>query len=357
MRPLVRALVGLIGLVVVAAAGLWLALPALVAPVVQPPVMQPPDNAALLADLRPAAGGAESLQLTAAEVEALSEAVGQRGGAATVWATPGQGSLDLYVDAVVPSSVPHLGGRPVGLQVVATPTVTATGTVTLAVQRVEIGRIRLDAFVPVTTLLNWAAGHAGPPQPWWHVSGASLVVDLAAAPPLNFGTFALRLSPTAVAVTPDALTVTGTAAALVRLDSDTLGALLSGALQAQGAPAAATLNLQQGRGILSLFGTDGAETQFALTPTVPRPGVLHVAVAGQGGAAASATIAGLMAGAAGGAPAWLSADASGLTIDFRAMAPIEVAQGIRLRLLPQSVTVDPEAVQAWVDVQPPAGVG
>lgn len=347
MRQLTRVLVGILGLAAVAVGALWVALPGLVAPVGAPPVVPPPDNATLVADLHTAGGGAESLQLTAAQVEALSEGLARFGGLSAAWVTLGQGSADLHLAVVAPASLPRLGGHTIGVEVVVEPKVASDGTLTLSVEHIRAGRIPVDALVPVPTIMQWVATHAGPPQPWWHVEGAAVVVDPKTAPPLNLGQFALRVTPSALSVSPTGLVLTGTAQALVRLDAAFLSSTLAGTLQAQALPVAPTVRLQPGRVILSLLAPTGAEAVFALTPSVTQPGVLRVAVAGPGDAA------GAVAQVLGDAPPpWLSTDPGGLTVDFRQMPPIEVAQGVKLRLLPESVQVDPTLLQGWVSVLP-----
>lgn len=352
LRLLVRALVGLIGLVALAAGVLWLVLPALIAPMSPPPVLPPLDPSALAGAVHPAAGGQESLQLTATALDGLLEARAGNGDLSAAWVVLRQGSADLHVDVVVPPAVPRLGGHTVGVEATLAPSVTADGLLSVAVRHVALGRLPLDTLVPVPTLLHWIAAHAGPPQSWWHVNGAVIVADPKTAPPIALGQIALRVTPSAIAVSPAFLVLTGTAQALVQLDGASLTAALSGALQAQGVPEVASIALQQGRAILSLFAPTGVVSTYALTPSVPQPGVLRVAVAGAGGAQAPGNVAALLVATAGPMPPWLATDAGGLTVDFNRMQPFQVAPGLQLRLLPESVQVDPALLHGWVGVEP-----
>lgn len=357
MRAVARIAIGLLALLACVAGGLYLALPWLLGPTTAAPASSAPGAAgALLSTLRGGAGSAETVRLNGSQLDELLAltAGGGQGPLTAVWATLGPGTVDLYVDATVPQSVavPRLRGRDVGLELTVAPRASANGTLTLTVRRVRVGRLPLEALLPLSRVVPAMARLVSSGRhTWWSVRGSSLIIDVAAAPPLAVGPTLVRAVPTALTVTPTALTITGEAQVHLTLPAEQLGGALAGALVArQDSGVIPLLNFQAGRAVLTLIGP-GSTRQFALGADVPQPGVLRVAVAGSGANPADA-VAQLLTAALGATPSWLAVDAGGLTVDWRRMAGIDVGGGVRLRFLPQSVQVGPSGVSVWTAVLP-----
>lgn len=356
MRALVGAALAFVALLVCAAGALYAALPWLVAPTsAAPPTPVSTGAGALLSTLRAGTGGEESVRLDGTQLDELLAAAagGGQGDVTAAWATLGPGTVDLHVDATVPQTVaiPRLRGREVGLDLRVAPRASADGTLTLTVRGIRVGRIRLDALVPLARAVPAVArvvpgGHA-----WWSARGASLVLDMAAAPPLPVGPTLVRAVPTAVTVTPTDLTITGAAQVRLTLPAEELGGALADALVARNdSSVIPVLSFQAGRAVLTLI-SSGSTAQYVLGAAIPQPGVLRVAIAGSGADPAHA-VAQVLTAALGATPSWLSVDAGGLTVDWRRMAGIEVGGGLRLRFLPQSVRVQPFGLSAWTAVLP-----
>lgn len=356
MRVLGAVALTLVALLVCAAGALYAALPWLLAPTVPAPATPTPASAAsLLSTLAGAPGGEVSVRLDATQLdEVLALAAGGGQGPLTaVWATLGPGSADLYVDATVPRSValPRLRGREVGLELRVAPRASADGVLTLTVEDVRVGRMRLGAFLPLARAVPLVAELVPGSHPWWSVRGATLVLAMGAAPPLPAGPAQIRAVPTAVTVTPAALTVTGTAQVHLTLPAQELDGALSDALLARAGPGVIpVLTFQSGRAVLTLLAS-GSAAAYALSAAVPAPGILRVAVAGPG-AAPAAAVGRVLTAALGATPSWLSVGSADLTVDWRRMTGIDVGGGLRLRFLPEAVSVQPFGVSAWTEVLP-----
>ena len=355
----------LLGLAVLAALAAWIALPWLLAPGAPPPAVPLFSASDLISSLRSGPGQDETLNLSPAALDevlgTLAGGGGSGGGLSGAWATLGTGTVDLHFTGQLPSELPagvpglrRLEGRPVQVDLLVAPVLEPGGLLRLTVERVQVGRVGLDALVPVPRLLSFAARAVTGSHPWWRIDGSAVVLDPAAAPPIPLGEFGLSLTPSAVAATPDALTVSAQARVLISLDAGTLSQALGEAIQAQGGLDVPLLEFETGRVVLIDIPpqpSGGQNPAYALTPSVPQTGVLRIAVAGSGPDPAAA-VAALLEEALGQTPPWLSIDATGLSIDWDGIAPIEVAQGLRIRFLPQSVEVAPSGLQAWAAILP-----
>ncbi len=348
MRTVALVVGGLLGVLVLGAAALWLALPWLLAPrhpagPLTAPVPLP--LARVLAHAAPAAAGAFTLRLSAAQVEGLLRAWTHAAGTEVAFAP---GTASLRVLGRVPSAFPlqRLRGDPYALRLVLAPHLIRPGVIAFTLDRLRIGRLVL----PARWLLPLLARTVPTPHPWWGVAGDTLTVNLAASPRLPLGPVALRALPVGLSATTDALALTLRADARIRLSASLLNSALTHALLAHGVTALPVLHLQPAQATLGLPTGRGVR-MVGLVPDVPQPGLLQVAVTGAGGP----RLAALLRRAVGTDPAWLGAQPHALNIDFAQIAPFTLAPGIHCRVIPVKVSVGAQAVIAQVQLQPLAG--
>lgn len=350
MRAVALVLGGLLGLLLLGAATLWLALPWLVAPRhPAAPVPAPLPLARVLGHAVPAAAGAFTLDLSAAQVDGLLRTWTHAAGTEVALA-PGTASLRLL--GRIPSAFPlrRLRGDPYALRLVLAPHLIRPGVIAFTLDRLRIGRLVLTAVLPARWLLPLLARTVPTPHPWWGVAGDTLTVNLAASPPLPMGPVSLRPLPVGLSATTDALALTLRADARIRLSGSLLNSALTHALLAHGVTALPVLHLQPGQATLGLPTGHGVR-MVGLVPDVPQPGLLQVAVTGAGGP----RLAALLRRAVGADPRWLGAQPHALNIDFAQISPFTLAPGIHCRVVPVQVSVGAQVVIAQVQLQPVAG--
>lgn len=371
MRAMLLAIAAVVALALVAVGAAYLALPALVAPTGHAPASLPSLSAGALATaLRAGPGGTTALTLSADEVDALLQGVGGGGGSgpgggiASAWVTFGAGEVDLHADGLLPQlprGIPGSGrvsGRPFGLTLQFAPTLGADGLLRLRIDRVAVGRLDVGGLVGVPRLLRFMVRAAGGTHPWWRVSGAEIVVDPATMPPIAAGGFGILVHPSALSVAAGGLSLAGTVQVRLQLDQQTLNEALDGALAARGEVVVPLVQLLPDRAVVTLVGpgettASGAPIFLSVSPSIARPGILSLAVLGNGpdppGAAAI-----LLGEAVGSSPAWLTEGSGGLAVDWSQVAPIQVAPGLSLHFLPVSVQVVAGSLDAVAEVWPGA---
>ena len=355
MRAIFIGLGAIVALAVLAALGLWVLLPWLLSPTRPAPAVGGAWTPARLAsEVRPAPGGAETLRLDQGSANALLAqwAAGASGAISAASVTFAPGRLDLRLWGRSPQATPwaRLRGLPFEVDVQVTPTVVAAGVVDVTLDRLRVGRLPITAVVSPGTLLPAIADRLHGPHPAWRVTGDTVRIDLSRAPPVALGQFGLRTVPSALTVAPGVLQVTLHADAVLALDATTLNAALSGLFLAGNAASVPILNFQSGVAFLTLLsggGTGPVVTQrWTLIPSVPAPGLLQISVAG----ASAEDAAGWLEVGLGRTPPWLTVHPQELDVDFGRVAPIAVAPGIHLTLLPTAVTVDQTGIHASVQI-------
>lgn len=366
MRVWGRVVLGLTGLVTVLAVGLWLALPALVAPTRQPPPAGQVPSGAISAALSPAPDHLVALRLTAAlgsdlVNEALAPSSNAGGSdllsAAGVRFTPGELTLELFGQLPAGLPVPGWSADPFELDVRVQPSLPSPGVLTARVVSVRVGILPLSTFIPPARLLAWAFRRLPTMPAGLTRDGAVLHLNLAALPPITFpGTpgLSVRVNPVTLLVSSTALRVNAAVAATYEADPAQVTTLLQQSF-AQGATVPLpALAFGQGSVAVSLPSLQGAAETFRLAPSIPQPDVLQLGIDGPGAGPPPSPLllAAWLDAALGREPPWLVVTPHALRIDFGNAGPLRVPGFGAVAVMPTGVQVTPAQLQVQFGIAP-----
>lgn len=322
--------------------GLWGALPALVAPVAPPPASG--GISTLARHLQPGPPGSVVVALPAA---GQPLAFGGPYHGWSTWLTLRGPLLTVHLQGTLPPTLglPRLAGQPISLAVTALTSVPAPGIMRFQVQSVRAGRLPLTAVVSPARLLRAVARRVNLPS-WVRVQGDTVEVRSQGAPPLPLGTARVRLAPQAFfpGHTTDRLR-TGVQVEVL-FPTEVLQRDLSAATL-RAAPDIWRLQVGPGSALLRIVHPAGTPTIYRLTPTVPRQGVLTLAVHGAGAQPARA-LWWAITGALGRQPPWLASSGSTLTIDTARAGAIRVNRALTIHPLPVAVHLGQRGVDLWL---------